>query len=453
MRNKLFISHATPDDNDFTRWLALKLISLGYDVWCDIFELQKGVDFWKSIEKEIRDNSLKFLLVLSAISNQRQGVLNELATATKVKKQISDETFIIPLAIDEKLSYDEINIEIVRLNAIDFKKSWAKGLQELLEALEKQQVPKSSPDHTKSNLLYQQIFLQNKSVTEREEKYISNWFPILEFPKELRFHLFDRHIPENFDTRTLTFPAIPYKDYLCTFAWEYDFIHQLPKTEIYNSKSTIRISTQEILDGSYNTDFITNAEVKRLIIQLVNKAFELRLKDIGLQQYPMSNKLGYWFLKEQLPKNKFNSIQLVGKQKEKNWHFGISASSKLYPFHVLAISSHIYFTEDGIKVIESKSIQHSARRRQGKQWYNETWKEKMIAVIQFLSCNETTFYLEVGSEEKIFISSSPLEFNSAVSYNLPEKNTLEEEAELSEINGLDNVDVEEEEASTNIEIA
>ena len=185
MRNKLFISHATPDDNDSTRWLALKLISLGYDVWCDIFELQKGVDFWKSIEKEIRDNSFKFLLVLSATSNQRQGVLNELATATKVKKQIIDETFIIPLAIDEKLSYDDINIELVRLNAIDFKKSWAKGLQDLLEALEKQQVPKSSPDPTKSNLLYQQIFLQNKSIIEREEKYISNWFPISEFPKKL----------------------------------------------------------------------------------------------------------------------------------------------------------------------------------------------------------------------------------------------------------------------------
>ena len=43
MRNKIFISHATPDDNDFTRWLALKLIGLGYDVWCDIFELQKAL--------------------------------------------------------------------------------------------------------------------------------------------------------------------------------------------------------------------------------------------------------------------------------------------------------------------------------------------------------------------------------------------------------------------------
>lgn len=123
MRNKIFISHATPDDNDFTKWLALKLIGLGYEVWCDILFLEKGVDFWSNIEKEIRENTCKFLIVSSTFSNQREGVLKELAVAAKVKKQLDNEKFIIPLAIDEKLSYDDINIEIVRLNAIDFKKS------------------------------------------------------------------------------------------------------------------------------------------------------------------------------------------------------------------------------------------------------------------------------------------------------------------------------------------
>jgi len=34
-KNTLFISHATPDDNEFARWLSLQLIGLGYSVWCD----------------------------------------------------------------------------------------------------------------------------------------------------------------------------------------------------------------------------------------------------------------------------------------------------------------------------------------------------------------------------------------------------------------------------------
>lgn len=444
MRDKIFISHATPDDNDFTKWLALKLISLGYEVWCDILELDKGVDFWETIEKEIRDNAIKFLVVLSEKSNSREGVLNEVATAIKTKKSLNDNTFILPLTIDEKLAFDDINIELIRLNAIDFKKSWATGLQDLIKALEKENVVKNPPNPERSNTLYEQIFLQNHSVIEKEENYVSNWFPITEFPTELRFHLFGKMVPDGFDTRTLTYPAIPYKGYLCTFAYEYDFMHHLPKTETYNSSHTIRINTTSILDGSYNTDFISNGEAKRLIIQLTNKAFDLRLPSLNLNKYEMSNKVGFWFQKDQLNKNKYEKALLVGKQKDKNWHFGISASTKLYPLNVLSIASHIYFTEDGSKIIASKSIQHSARRKQGKGWYNTDWREKILSFMKYLGNSEETFFLEVGSEEKIFISTKPLEFTSKVSYIIPEKNTLDEEVELADMNKLDELEIEEE---------
>lgn len=335
---------------------------------------------------------------------------------------------------------------MVRLNAIDFKQSWAKGLQELLTALEKQQVPKNNPDPDKSNLLYQQIFLQDKKVIEKEENYVSNWFLITEYPKELRFHYFENFLPKDFDVRTLPFPAIPYKNYLCTFAWEYDFMHQLPKTETYNKKNTILIATEEIFNGTYETEFIISAEAQRLIVQLTNKAFELRMKDKGLAEYQMSNKVGYWIKKDQLEKDKFKKVQLVGKQKEKNWHFGVSAASKLYPFHVLMFLSHIFFTDDGINLIESKSIQHSARRRQGKNWWNDDWKTKLLSFVQYLSDDNTSFYLEGGSEEKILIANTPIEFKSSVGYNLPDRNVLEEDAELSDLTDLDEMDVEEENA-------
>lgn len=136
MRNKIFISHATPDDDDFTRWLSPKLIGLGYEVWCDILFLDEGVDFWSNIEKEILENICKFLIGSSTAGNQREGVLKELAAA-KVKKQLQDDTFIIALAIDETLSYDDINIEIVRLNAVDLKKILGEGLAGLIGRLRK----------------------------------------------------------------------------------------------------------------------------------------------------------------------------------------------------------------------------------------------------------------------------------------------------------------------------
>jgi hypothetical protein len=36
----VFISHANPEDNDFTRWLALQLAEDGYGVWSDLAKLQ-----------------------------------------------------------------------------------------------------------------------------------------------------------------------------------------------------------------------------------------------------------------------------------------------------------------------------------------------------------------------------------------------------------------------------
>jgi hypothetical protein len=169
------------------------------------------------------------------------------------------------------------------------------------------------------------------------------------------------------------------------------------------------------------------------------------MKDKKLNEYEMSNKLGYWFKKDELEKDKFNKIQMVGKQKEKNWHFGISAAAKLYPLHVLMVSSHIFFTEDGIKLIESKIVQHSARRRQGKNWWNDDWKSKMLAFVKYLSDDDNSFYLEVGSEERILVSNSPLAFLSKKSYTLPETNTLEEEADYSDLYDLDEAEENQEE--------
>lgn len=442
MRNKIFISHATPDDNDFTRWLSLKLIALGYDVWCDILILDKGVDFWKEINSAIRENSVKFLSVSSSISVNREGVLKELAVAEKVKKKLKDNKFIIPLIIDENLSYDDLPPEIIRLNSINFTNSWAVGLKDLLDAFDKQSVPKRNPDYSKSNLLYQQIFLHDKEVIEKEEIYDSNWFSILSFPDELRFHEFDWRLPKNFDVRKLNFPAIRYKRFLCTFAWEYDFMEQLPKTERYDNSKTFRIPTNEILSGEQQPKIISNSEAQRFIVQLLNMAFESHMRKSGFREYQMSNKIGYWFEKNKLEKNKFNKILLVGTQKEKNWHYGISGAGKLYPFPVQMISSHIFFTEDGKKLIDSKSIQHSARRRQSKNWWNDIWRLKLISFIKFLSNNNKIFELEVGSDEKIKIASDPLQFISKVSYDIPEDNYLEQEAELEILNKFDENDEE-----------
>ena len=67
--NKIFISHATPDDNEFAAWLATKLELHGYDVWVDIHKLNPATDFWKTIESTIRNDAVKFLFAATKVSH------------------------------------------------------------------------------------------------------------------------------------------------------------------------------------------------------------------------------------------------------------------------------------------------------------------------------------------------------------------------------------------------
>ena len=130
-----FVSHANPEDNEFSRWLSLQLAKLGYPVWCDLTRLLGGEDFWSDIEVAIRDYTAKFLYVLSRHSNQKPGTLQELSVATSAARQRELKDFVIPLRVDD-LPYQDINIQLNRLNAIDFSSSWAAGLRKLVEKLE-----------------------------------------------------------------------------------------------------------------------------------------------------------------------------------------------------------------------------------------------------------------------------------------------------------------------------
>src|ERR1700730_5643150 len=89
-KDKIFISHTTPDDNYFTTWLASKLKILGYKVWVELDELKLGDAFWPEIEDAIRNQSIKFLVIVSKaylgrIKNPNSGIFKELSCADGIR--------------------------------------------------------------------------------------------------------------------------------------------------------------------------------------------------------------------------------------------------------------------------------------------------------------------------------------------------------------------------------
>jgi hypothetical protein len=137
----LFISHANPEDNAFSQWLALQLAKEGYPVWCDLTQLLGGEDFWADIEHALRERTCKFLFVLSRSSNRKTGPLQELHLAQSIARRDRLGDFVVPLRVDS-LPHNEFNIQLARLNAIDFNKGWSNGLRPLLAKLRKDGIEK-----------------------------------------------------------------------------------------------------------------------------------------------------------------------------------------------------------------------------------------------------------------------------------------------------------------------
>ena len=102
-RDTIFICHASPDDDDFVRWLGTRLTGHGYKVWADLFQLKGGAPFWSTIEEALRHHACKVIFVVSrkSVEPNRTGVLNELSVTDAIKKQIKDDGFIIPVKIDD----------------------------------------------------------------------------------------------------------------------------------------------------------------------------------------------------------------------------------------------------------------------------------------------------------------------------------------------------------------
>jgi TIR domain len=134
-RRVVFLNHANPEDNVFALWLGARLTAAGYHVWTDLLQLVGGERFWKDINEAIRQHTAVFLPILSnaSIDPAKEGVFNEIAIATNVRRDLQLDNFIVPLKLQR---IPEIPAQLIQLNYIDFTMNWVNGLAQLLERLE-----------------------------------------------------------------------------------------------------------------------------------------------------------------------------------------------------------------------------------------------------------------------------------------------------------------------------
>jgi hypothetical protein len=96
-RTVLFISKATPGDDEFALWIAPRLEAAGYEVFADIRSLDGGTRWRKEITNTLQDRAIKMLLCCSDETLARDNVQEEIGIGLDLAKELPDPKFIIPL--------------------------------------------------------------------------------------------------------------------------------------------------------------------------------------------------------------------------------------------------------------------------------------------------------------------------------------------------------------------
>src|SRR3954452_9550925 len=92
-RTTVFVTHAAPDDNEFALWLSSKLVIAGYRIWIDRRRLRGGADFWDEIERVLRNEAVKQIVVFSK-NIGKPGVKKELAIGDVMRRKLGDPNFM-----------------------------------------------------------------------------------------------------------------------------------------------------------------------------------------------------------------------------------------------------------------------------------------------------------------------------------------------------------------------
>lgn len=413
MKNSIFISHATPDDNEFSVWLATKLELCGYNIWVDQNELHPSNDFWQKIESAIRNDAIKFIFVASKISIKRDGVIKELAVADRIRRE--NQSFITPVRIDD-LPYNDFPIEILRLQTIDFYENWGTGLSQLLKSLEDEGIPRQEGYIDSKNLVdrWKQIFsVQETCYSQRHERYYSN---LHEIYSPAYLYAYDLAVEPLLKRKRIPFKKT--NGLILTFACNKCVSTWLATNVSYDKISTIEAADEHysatifgknITDIDYHVGFLLNWNINNLFF---SKGLYSYRPDVN------SKKRVFYFQAQTKHKSRTakRPKQLSGNYLGKIWHFGLSAYCVKMPASGMLFRWHLVFSDDKGHLLPQFS-QIKCRRSKGKRFFNKDWKDLLLTAIDYLADNsEFMCYTSCCHDSEIRIKTEPFVFFSDVGY-------------------------------------
>lgn len=431
-RQALFISHASPEDNAFTIWLAAKLAAAGYEVWADVLRLKGGDDWQRKLEDALRNRACKVLLVANQKAVDKQGVRNEIQIASDIAKKIGDSRLIIPL----RLGPFEAPFLIAHAQYIDFSHGWSSGLHELMAVLQDEyKIPLSNEPSTEVWSSLQAMY--GRTLEERSEQLISNWLRVRKLPEKIYYY---RNAELRTQDVTLSLPRVPYGDGFVTCEE-----HPIPGASKMSLSLALGVGWSEL---GISTD-----EMRKMFASLANHGMELFLKSRGLQSFEMANgRLAWWFDGEK-PDTRLafrwgdlkgsRVLRGISEKRKVQWHFGISSQYHGGFVRYFRVRTRLLFSEDGKTALPGKRTQRM-RKSFAKGWRNARWRDMLLTLLFWLSEGESVIRLPLHSTDDLLVEIPPLMFVSSVGISEGAEEEINEDETSEDESGEEFTDEDEE---------
>ena len=173
----------------------------------------------------------------------------------------------------------------------------------------------------------------------------------------------------------------------------------------------------------------------KYISQLFRMAWEEALKK-RLPVYAMANKqLCFYFTGDLLKEDYIDFETIHGKEAWRNivgfktllgdrvryWHYGITGKPILRPETLFVLKGHVLFSDDRKTLWDSKDATSKARRNQCKNWWNDDWRDRMLATMSHLADDNGTITIPLAATAAFTLSKFPMLFESPVSYLQPKE--------------------------------
>ncbi|MFA5957077.1 toll/interleukin-1 receptor domain-containing protein [Hyphomicrobium sp.] len=442
-RELVFLSKATPGDNEFALWLAPRLEAAGYLVFADILSLDGGTRWRKEVTDTLQNRAVKMLLCCSDTTLASEGVQEEIGIASDLVKQLGDPKFIIPLRL---APYKKL-FGIGELQYVDFFRGWAEGLAKLLATLKKQKVPLNA-SNPQINPNWESFRRRGAIVVRDEpERLTSNWLRVAEIPDVIRYFEATGAIERsalNKACQSAGYPVEPNKLGFLSFGT----LEETNETFAHVGKFEVKheVDTLTFVASGSDACGVSKQTASNITYSMFRQAWNRFCRERGLLEYrysmdtagfhagPDQARLGQLFPWGRQGSKRSSALRNA--MKGQVWHFGVTALPAFWPFYHFKLKSRVLFApmvEQQVGEIYSDAKKmHRLRRSICKGWRNKHWHGRTMAFLELLSGDSAFITLRLSPSSLIKLDAAPMLFSSPVSTDLPDSmRDDEDEQDLS----------------------